>query len=116
MAITEIPWTQAVWNPVKGCRRVSPGCGGGEKGPDSERGGCYAEAMAARLVRMGGYEWKGGAWREDPSKKWTAASRANADKYKPLVRINKNGKARWTGVLVDYRLSASAVGDLAVDT
>lgn len=98
MGETEISWSQRVWNPVRGCRRVSPGCGGGVKGPDGEAGGCYAEAMAARLVRMGGYEWIDGAWRDDPKKKWTPASRASADKYKALVRIGKDGTARWTGV------------------
>lgn len=35
---TDISWTDMVWNPVRGCSRVSPGC---------ER--CYAETMAARF-------------------------------------------------------------------
>lgn len=86
MAVTEISWTQEVWNCVRGCRRVSPGC---------EH--CYAETMAARLVRMGGYEWTDGAWQDDPAKKRTPASRATADRYKALVRIGKDGSARWTG-------------------
>lgn len=101
MAQTEIAWTDTCWNVVKGCKRVSPGCGGGLKGPDGGLGGCYAETMAARLVRMGGYEWgkfENDGWQEDPQKKWTTASRATADKYKDLVRINKHGKAQWTGV------------------
>ena len=101
MAQTEIAWTDTCWNVVKGCKRVSPGCGGGLKGPDGGQGGCYAETMAARLVRMGGYEWgkfENDGWQEDPQKKWTPASRATADKYKDLVRINKHGKAQWTGV------------------
>lgn len=100
MATTEISWTQRTWNPIAGCRRVSPGCGGGVKGPDGEAGGCYAESMAGRIVRMGGYEWSAlkGAWMVDPKKKQTPASRASADRYKDLVRINKDGEARWTGV------------------
>jgi protein gp37 len=97
MATTEIAWTQVTWNPVRGCQRVSPGCGGGVKGPDGEQGGCYAETMAARIVRMGGYEWNGGWWVADPTKSATPASRANADKYRDLVRLNKHGKAQWTG-------------------
>lgn len=46
--MTSIEWTHppgfkgATWNPVVGCRRVSPGC---------EH--CYAETMAGRLARMG---------------------------------------------------------------
>lgn len=39
---TGISWTDATWNPVRGCSRVSAGC---------QR--CYAEQQAARIVRMG---------------------------------------------------------------
>lgn len=42
MSTSSIEWTDATWNPVVGCRRVSPGC---------EH--CYAETMAGRLARMG---------------------------------------------------------------
>ncbi len=37
-----IEWTEATWNPVTGCTKVSPGCKH-----------CYAERMAARLQAMG---------------------------------------------------------------
>jgi protein gp37 len=37
-----IEWTQATWNPVTGCTKVSPGCKH-----------CYAERMATRLQAMG---------------------------------------------------------------
>lgn len=36
-----IAWTDATWNPVTGCTKVSPGCKN-----------CYAEPMAKRLKRM----------------------------------------------------------------
>ena len=39
---TGISWTDATWNPTKGCSRVSAGCQN-----------CYAEVQAARIVRMG---------------------------------------------------------------
>ena len=39
---SRIEWTEATWNPVSGCDRVSPGC-------DQ----CYALTMAARLKGMG---------------------------------------------------------------
>ena len=39
---SRIEWTDATWNPVVGCSRVSEGC---------EH--CYAERMAGRLARMG---------------------------------------------------------------
>lgn len=37
-----IEWTEATWNPVTGCSKVSPGCKH-----------CYAERMAGRLQAMG---------------------------------------------------------------
>lgn len=39
---TSIEWTEATWNPVTGCTKVSPGCKH-----------CYAERMAKRLRAMG---------------------------------------------------------------
>lgn len=39
---SKIEWTQATWNPVTGCTKVSPGCKN-----------CYAERMAKRLQAMG---------------------------------------------------------------
>ncbi len=39
---TGIEWTDATWNPVTGCRKVSPGC---------EH--CYAATLAKRLKAMG---------------------------------------------------------------
>lgn len=43
-----IEWTDATWNPVRGCSRVSPGCGG-----PNHQGGCYAERIAARFSAPG---------------------------------------------------------------
>lgn len=42
MAQSRIEWTQATWNPVTGCNKISPGCKH-----------CYAERMAKRLQAMG---------------------------------------------------------------
>jgi protein gp37 len=45
MTASKIEWTdRSDWNPVRGCTRVSPGCGG-----PGQHGGCYAEALAARF-------------------------------------------------------------------
>lgn len=38
---TTIEWTEATWNPVTGCSKISPGCKN-----------CYAERLAARLKFM----------------------------------------------------------------
>jgi protein gp37 len=42
MAASNIEWTDATWNPVTGCSKVSPGCKH-----------CYAERFSKRLQRMG---------------------------------------------------------------
>lgn len=42
MAQSTIEWTNATWNPVTGCTKISPGCTH-----------CYAERMALRLQAMG---------------------------------------------------------------
>jgi protein gp37 len=42
MAISSIEWTQATWNPITGCTKISPGCKN-----------CYAERMSKRLKTMG---------------------------------------------------------------
>jgi protein gp37 len=39
---SSIEWTEATWNPVTGCTKISPGCAH-----------CYAERMAKRLAAMG---------------------------------------------------------------
>src|SRR5206468_12377534 len=39
---SSIEWTEATWNPVTGCTKISPGCKH-----------CYAERMALRLQAMG---------------------------------------------------------------
>jgi len=39
---SSIEWTEATWNPVTGCTKISPGCKH-----------CYAERMAHRLEAMG---------------------------------------------------------------
>jgi protein gp37 len=44
-----IEWTQATWNPVTGCNKVSPGCKY-----------CYAERMAERLHAMGQPNYRNG--------------------------------------------------------
>ncbi len=44
---TQISWTDETWNPVRGCSRVSSGCG------DSIGGGCYAERQAYRFSGPG---------------------------------------------------------------
>jgi len=49
MARSAIEWTDATWNPVTGCTKVSPGCTH-----------CYAERMALRLQAMGQPNYRDG--------------------------------------------------------
>lgn len=43
-----IEWMEATWNPLAGCKRISPGCVH-----------CYAEKMAKRLAAMGQKKYQG---------------------------------------------------------
>jgi len=47
--LSSIEWTDATWNPVTGCTKVSPGCKL-----------CYAERMAKRLQGMGQPRYRNG--------------------------------------------------------
>ncbi|MCI0527392.1 MAG: phage Gp37/Gp68 family protein, partial [Nitrospira sp.] len=44
-----IEWTDATWNPVTGCSKVSPGCKN-----------CYADRLAFRLQAMGNARYRNG--------------------------------------------------------
>jgi protein gp37 len=46
---SHIEWTDATWNPVTGCTKISPGCKN-----------CYAERMAKRLKAMGQPRYRNG--------------------------------------------------------
>jgi protein gp37 len=46
---SKIEWTDATWNPVRGCKKVSPGC---------KR--CYAEAFAERFRGVSGHPYQQG--------------------------------------------------------
>jgi protein gp37 len=46
---TAIEWTQATWNPVRGCTKVSPGCAH-----------CYAETFAERFRGVPGHPFEQG--------------------------------------------------------
>jgi protein gp37 len=46
---SQIEWTDATWNPVTGCTKISPGCKH-----------CYAERLANRLQAMGQANYRNG--------------------------------------------------------
>jgi len=46
---SRIEWTDATWNPVRGCTKVSPGCAH-----------CYAETFAERFRGVAGHPYERG--------------------------------------------------------
>lgn len=56
---SNIAWTDATWNPVRGCSRISPGCQN-----------CYAEVIAARFSKTG-QAYEGLAYRNESGAHWT---------------------------------------------
>jgi len=46
---TNIEWTEMTWNPVTGCKKISPGCKH-----------CYAETLSKRLKTMGAERYRDG--------------------------------------------------------
>lgn len=80
-AKTGIEWTDATWNPVRGCSRVSPGC---------EH--CYAERMATRFSGRGEpYE---GLINLRTPKNGSAPTHGETGKVRTGVRGVWNGKVR----------------------
>lgn len=60
---TSIEWTDRVWNPIRGCSRISPGCEN-----------CYAERIAARFSDHG-QAFEGLARRTPQGPRWTGRIR-----------------------------------------
>jgi protein gp37 len=48
-AQSKIEWTDATWNPVRGCTKISPGCGH-----------CYAATFAERFRGVPGHPYQQG--------------------------------------------------------
>ena len=61
---SEIQWTDATWNPVTGCSKVSPGCAH-----------CYAESLTARYAGQPGWI--------DEHRPWTPANAAHNVRLRP---------------------------------
>jgi protein gp37 len=57
---SDIEWTDATWNPIAGCRVVSPGCTN-----------CYAQRMAGRLQAMGLAKYEGTTRKSGRRRVWT---------------------------------------------
>ena len=75
MKKTKIEWTEQTWNPLVGCKEVSPGCQN-----------CYAKFMAERLEKMAKANLRAG---RDPGKK---------QRYIGLTE-RRGGHTVWTGAI-----------------
>jgi protein gp37 len=64
MADTAIEWSDAVWNPLAGCTRVSAGCQA-----------CYAERLAHRVAAMGHVKYHGLTRKVGSEVRWTGEVR-----------------------------------------
>jgi protein gp37 len=80
-----IEWTDATWNPVVGCTRVSEGCRN-----------CYAETLSARFSGIVGHKFEGIAHRFSPI--GTDLGQGQGDGA-GQVKGNSKGEARWTGLV-----------------
>jgi protein gp37 len=74
MAASDIEWTEATWNPIAGCKIVSPGCTN-----------CYAMRMAARLQAMGMAKYAGTTRKSGKRHVWTG--RVNVDRTALLAPL-----------------------------
>lgn len=84
MAESKIEWTdRSDWNPIRGCTRVSPGCGG-----PGDQGGCYAEAIAARFSGPG-QPFHGYAERTAKGGRWTGKVEVQWDRLELPLRWRK---------------------------
>jgi protein gp37 len=74
---SKIEWTDATWNPIRGCSRVSEGCRN-----------CYAEGISARFSKPGqAYEGLAKMTKEGP--RWTGRLRPVIDNWEEPMHWRK---------------------------
>ena len=78
---SSIEWTDATWNPVSGCKIISPGCTN-----------CYAMRMAARLQSMGHPAYDAVTRKSGNRHVWTGRLRLNNDALEIPLRWRKPRK------------------------
>jgi protein gp37 len=96
---SKIEWTDATWNPVRGCTKISPGCAH-----------CYAETFAERFRGVAGHPYEQGFdLRLVPGKlldplRWPAPR---------MVFVNSMSDLFHIGVSDDYILAVAKVMEIA---
>ena len=113
MGKTSIEWCTDVWNPTRGCSRVSPGCGG-----PNRQGGCYAEVMAARFSDPG--QWGHGyATMKKGDPRWTGKYCSIPTEARATVQANvafagRGSKDRQTCEVAYRRIAWETEGRTAI--
>lgn len=97
-----IAWTDATWNPIRGCTRVSEGCRN-----------CYAESFAARFSGPG-RPFEGLALYEHGKPRWTGEVRLISEKIEEPLRWRRARRVFVNSVsdLFHERLSLEAIADV----
>src|SRR5258705_7600499 len=96
---SKIEWTDATWNPVRGCTKVSPGCKH-----------CYAETFAERFRGVRGHPFESGfALRVVPEKlgdplNWTSPKRVFVNSMSDL--FHEDVSDEYISQVVDVMLMA----------
>lgn len=88
-------------NPVIGCSRISPGCGGGYiKGPNGEQGGCWAEELVStRMSKNPKLPMYADLARPDGG--WSGIVKLVPERLKEIVALGKARK-KVKGTLVPF--------------
>ena len=108
MTASKIEWTdRSDWNPIRGCTRVSPGCGG-----PGTAGGCYAEAIAARFSDPG-QPFHGYATRTTKGPRWTGKVAVQWDRLELPLRWRQPARI-FASSTSDFFHPALTRGDVAV--
>lgn len=96
---TKIEWTDATWNPLRGCTKVSPGCKH-----------CYAEAFAERFRGVPGHPYEQGFDLRFVPEKLTEPFEWPEPK---MVFVNSMSDLFQAGVPDDFILKVTRVMELA---
>jgi len=89
---SKIDWTDATWNPIRGCSRCSPGCAH-----------CYAEALAVRFCDPG--QWGHGIATRDGG--WTGAIHLAEDRLTLPLRWKRPRRIFVTSISDPFHPSVS---------
>jgi len=105
-ANSHIEWTEATWNPVTGCTKISAGCKN-----------CYAERLSMRLQLMGNERYQNG-FRLTLHKRRRRSAKIMEERARDFRKFNERSfppgcpaRIYSAGIPDDARLSAAHIPD-----